>query len=95
MWPTDQAAAANAVERMRSTLTAAEGRPAGPRVAQELLAAAVHLHVALFESGERFPAFAEEDGVTATEVVIAASHLLEAADVEIFELQLWDAWGVR
>jgi len=33
------------------------------------------------------------DGPTQTEVAIVTSALLEAADIEIFELAMWRSWG--
>jgi hypothetical protein len=98
MWSTEQTmqtAAGDAVRRMRASLAALADEAPGPRESQELLAAAIQLHVALCRVGERFSAFTDADGVTATDVVVTASHLLEAADVEIFELQLWDIWGLK
>ncbi len=33
--------------------------------------------------------------VTPTQVVIAATDLLRAAEVEPFELGMWEAWGIE
>lgn len=47
------------------------------------------------EREEPLAAFAvgKGDVVTGTDAVIAASAILEAASVEIFELGMWKAWG--
>lgn len=66
------------------------------RELQQTLADVVRAYSGRQQQGSRFPAFATgeaEPEVTSTEVVIAAAALLEAANVEIFELGLWQAWG--
>jgi hypothetical protein len=66
------------------------------RELQRMLAAAVLAYSGRQQQGSRFPAFAtgeEEPVVTGTDAVIAASAILEATNVEIFELGLWRAWG--
>ena len=66
------------------------------REVQELLAAAVRAYAARQQEGERFPAFSADDpggAVTGTDAVITVAAILEATNVEIFELGLWRAWG--
>lgn len=66
------------------------------RELQELLGAVVRAYAGRQQEGERFPAFSTEDpemAVTGTDAVITAAAILEAANVEIFELGLWRAWG--
>jgi hypothetical protein len=58
---------------------------------QQLLTAAVRLYAA--KEGPRPRAFAEGEEVTATEVLVTVSEMLEAVDVEVFELGIWQAWG--
>lgn len=61
---------------------------------QKLLTMALKLYVRKIESDEYFPApFAGEHEVTPTEVVKAVIEMLEAVDVEIFELGLWKSFG--
>lgn len=38
-------------------------------------------------------AFFEEDGVTPTDVVIVVDALLRAADLDLFEVQMWRSLG--
>jgi hypothetical protein len=66
------------------------------RELQRLLAAAVRAYAGRQQDGARFPAFAPDEQdipVTGTDAVIAASAILEATSVEIFELGMWKAWG--
>ncbi len=76
-----------------SELLAEEG--AAERVPDEeawkLLVAAVRLHAAKREAGA--DAFPEGEAPTATDVVVAVSDLLGAADIELFELGMWQVWG--
>lgn len=60
--------------------------------ARRLLALAVKLYAAKREAGMEPEAFPGEE-LTATNVVVAATDLLEAADVELFELGMWQVWG--
>jgi hypothetical protein len=66
------------------------------RELQAVLAGAVREYAARQQEGRRFPAFAADEPelpVTGTDAVIAASAILEATSVEIFELGMWKAWG--
>jgi hypothetical protein len=66
------------------------------RELQRLLAAAVRAYAGRLQDGAQFPAFAPDEQevlVTGTDAVIAASAILEATSVEIFELGMWKAWG--
>jgi hypothetical protein len=60
---------------------------------QEAVAAAVRLYVAKQQSsGEAFPPVAD-GALTATEAAVIASALLRSAQVETFELALWNSLG--
>jgi hypothetical protein len=66
------------------------------RELQRTLADAVRAYSGRQQQGARFPAFAtdaDEPVVTGTDAVVAAAAILEATNVEIFELGLWHAWG--
>jgi hypothetical protein len=66
------------------------------RELQELLADVVRAYAGRQQDGVPFPAFASDQtgvSVTGTDAVIAAAAILDAANVEIFELGLWRAWG--
>lgn len=58
--------------------------------ARRLLAAAVRLYAAKREAGMEA---ASMPGVTATDVVVTVTDLLEATEIELFELGMWQVWG--
>jgi hypothetical protein len=63
---------------------------------QRLLAAAVRLYAAKVDGGERiepFTAAGSALAVTATDVCVTASAMLEAVQVEVFELAMWRGWS--
>lgn len=59
---------------------------------QRLMTSAVKLYVAKMEGGSHILPFTEGE-VTATEVAVAASEMLKAVEVEVFELGMWQVWG--
>jgi hypothetical protein len=75
-------------------LRRASGEPGGVDAAhvQQLLAAAVSLYAAKVELEGPLPAFSAEALPTASEVCIAATAMLDAVSVEVFELALWKTW---
>lgn len=61
-----------------------------------LLATVVRAYVAKLESGQTLPTLptpSESGGPTATEALVVVGDLLDAADVELFELAMWQAMG--
>jgi hypothetical protein len=60
--------------------------------AARLLAEAVKLYAQVTDAEGEAPALGE---ITATEAAIAATALLQAADIEVFELGMWQVWGNR
>jgi hypothetical protein len=59
---------------------------------QRLIVAAVRLFAAKAETDGPFPV-APPGVLTATEVMVAAGALLKAANVNVFELGLWQSWS--
>jgi hypothetical protein len=59
---------------------------------QRLIVAAVHLFAAKAEADGPFP-IATPGVLTATEVMVTAGALLKAANVNVFELGLWQSWS--
>lgn len=59
---------------------------------QQLMTSAVKLYVAKMEGGSDVAPFIEGE-VTATEVAVAASEMLKAVEMEVFELGMWQVWG--
>lgn len=45
------------------------------------------------ESGSHVSPFPERTSVTATEVAVTVTEMLDAVDVELFELGMWQIWG--
>jgi hypothetical protein len=60
--------------------------------AARLLVEAVRLYAQATDAQGEAPKLGD---VTATEAAVAASALLQAADIEVFELGMWQVWGNR
>jgi hypothetical protein len=72
------------------------GQPALSRQAQQkLLAALCKSYSQQVQAGEQAPAVTATSGVSATDVMITASGLLKAADLQVFELGMWQSWTGR
>ena len=82
----------SAVAAIEETL--ASGDPASIEKAelQRLIAAAVKLYVAKVEAEGPFPAVPYA-GINATEAMVSSSALLKGANVNVFELGLWQSWS--
>lgn len=61
---------------------------------QAILAAAVRTYRERNETRE-FAVFPPNANVTATDVMVAATCMLQAVDLQIFELGMWQAWSGR
>jgi hypothetical protein len=59
---------------------------------QHLMEALTREYAARRRAGEQIGAY-RGDGITAAEVAITVSAMLESVGVEPFELGLWQAWG--
>lgn len=66
---------------------------ATPEVVQAALVEVIKAYARLYDDGVRFAPFAPEHGVTQTEAVVIVSQILKAADVELFELAMWEVWN--
>jgi hypothetical protein len=62
---------------------------------RRLLTMAVKLYVSTLEAGSHYPPFVDGNSITATDAVIAVTKILEAVDVEVFELGMWQTWGTH
>lgn len=62
---------------------------------QEGLTAFVRLYAAQLDAGASYPPFAEGVDPSATAVLQTVSAMLEAVNVEVFELGLFKAWSGR
>jgi hypothetical protein len=59
---------------------------------QEILQAAVLLFSARVQEGVMEAPFVDGRAVSATDVAIASTAMLDAVNVQVFELGLWQAW---
>jgi hypothetical protein len=84
---------ADRLRRAAAAVAASEDQPTAEAV-QELLTAAVALYAARRQAGEDWSPLADgAAGLAPTEVLVTVSEMLEAVDVEVFELGLWRTWG--
>ena len=81
----------NAVAAIEATLASDPGAIAQADL-QRLIAAAVKLYVAKVEAEGPFPAVPYA-GINATEAMVGSSALLKGANVNVFELGLWQSWS--
>jgi hypothetical protein len=76
------------------TLAPAAEHPSDAEI-QAMLAKAVRLYAKRAAECEgAFPAFSA-DAATATEVMVTVSAMLKAANLQLFELGMWQAWSGR
>jgi hypothetical protein len=60
---------------------------------QATLAGAVRRFAERLSDNPDLTPFGEPHDVTPTEAMVTITRMLEAVDVEIFELALWQTWG--
>lgn len=60
-----------------------------------LLAALLKAYGANVEAGNPYPALAGPAAVTGTDVLTMCGALLKAADLQVFELGMWQSWTGR
>jgi len=98
---TQSAAAAPSIAAMQLAATVerglAEGRPdvLTPKAVQALMAAACKAYAAQIEAGGKYPPLAPRRGVNDSTIMVTASALLRAANLEVFELAMWQSWTGR
>ena len=67
-----------------------------PDLLQKLMAATIRAYSAKVQAGEQFLPFHPTSGrVSPTDVMITASSLLKAADLQVFELGMWQSYTGR
>jgi hypothetical protein len=96
----DRSAATSLQRACEAALALARDPEAAARLderdVQLLLGAAVRLYGARADDGAHGPAFATEAPEltpSATDVVLAATAMLKASQIELFELGMWQAWS--
>jgi hypothetical protein len=82
--------AAAAFDAALKVLTDGKTADVSAETVQKLLTAGAKLYCRkLTEEDSYFPPFRAEDGVTATEAVVAIAEMMRAADLNTFDLAMW------
>jgi hypothetical protein len=66
-----------------------------PEALQALMAAVCKTYAAQIEAGGRYMPLTPRSGVNDTTVMLTASALLRAVNLEVFELGMWQSWTGR
>jgi hypothetical protein len=66
-----------------------------PEALQALLASLCKNYSARIEAGEDFLPLSQRGRVTPTDVMVTASKLLKSANLQVFELGMWQSWTGR
>ncbi len=66
-----------------------------PAAVQALMAALCKSYAAQIEAGGEFMPLNGRSGVTATDIMVTASKLLRAGNLQVFELGMWQSWTGR
>lgn len=66
-----------------------------PEALQALFAALCKLYSANVEQGAPYLPVSTRSGVTPTDVMVVASKLLRATNLQVFELGMWQSWTGR
>jgi hypothetical protein len=84
---------AEALSRATQALAAAIGNPSSipDGELRALLAEALRLYAVKADTGMRTPLPPAGGGLTVTEIMLAATDLLHALNVQVFELSMWQA----
>tara|TARA_B100000686_G_scaffold329552_1_gene390853 strand:- start:1599 stop:1976 length:378 start_codon:yes stop_codon:yes gene_type:complete len=70
-----------------------EGESPNPEMIQQGLEALTKLYTVRFQAGERWDPFVNGRGVPVTSVMIMTTAMLQAVNIELFELGMWQAWS--
>ena len=77
----------------RKILDLPEGESPSPEMIQEGLDALTKLYTVRFQAGERWDPFINGRGVPVTSVMIMTTAMLQAVNIELFEMGIWQAWS--
>jgi hypothetical protein len=66
-----------------------------PEAIQALMASMCKLYSAVVEQGAPYLPVGPRSGVTPTDVMVVASKLLRATNLQVFELGMWQSWTGR
>ncbi len=79
----------SAAEVLAEAVTRDDPGSVPDRDLQMLFAAVARAYALKIDRGEKLAAFTPADGVTATDVAVAASGMLAAVEMAVFELGMW------
>lgn len=89
-------AIASAIASLTNAISTDQLSALPPALLQRLMAATIRAYSAKVQGGEPFLPFDERTGrVAPTDVMITASGLLKAADLQVFELGMWQSYTGR
>jgi hypothetical protein len=83
----------NFVADLEQLLSVGEAASVPDELLSRAMAALIRTYGAKVDGGVRPRLLPETSDVSATEVLVAASALLKAANLEIFELGMWQSWS--
>jgi len=66
-----------------------------PQAMQAIIAALAKAYGANVEAGQAYPVLAGPAAVSGTDVLTLCGALLKAADLQVFELGMWQSWTGR
>jgi hypothetical protein len=85
-----------AIATLTGAISADQLDQLSPDLVQRLMAATIRAYSAKVQAGEQFLPFHPTSGrVSPTDVMITASSLLKAADLQVFELGMWQSYTGR
>jgi len=89
------AAAAQLAADIERGLKSGQPDVLSPEAVQALMAAVCKSYAAQLEAGGDFMPLGQKSGVTPTEIMVTASKLLRAGNLQVFELGMWQSWTGR
>ncbi|MDB5597166.1 MAG: hypothetical protein JWM36_4127 [Hyphomicrobiales bacterium] len=66
-----------------------------PQALQAMLSALAKSYGANMEAGNGYPVLAGPGSVSGTDVLVLCGAMLKAADLQVFELGMWQSWTGR
>ena len=89
----DEGRLVHEIKQISRTMAEAGSNPVSPEQVQKLLALAVKLYILQLYDHPQLPPFGGDSSITATDVSMTVSGMLREADLQLFELAMWQ--GMR
>jgi hypothetical protein len=84
------------VSRLQEAAARQDGGTFPDEMLQDIFGASIKLYSQKFETGHRIPPVVIDDDLNATTMLLTVAMLLKAANLELFELGMWQTFsGVR